>query len=367
MAFGALGTALKTAANKTSPLKQAATSAVQQSTAQWAPSALADRIQQNAAPQPLTTAPSGYDQSGPGVGEQFFNATQGQYGASPAADFNATAQPQLAQPGAASQHWEGVQGQFSGPAPDVTNNTQSAYDAYMRNTPEIAALPGLEPYYDNARTTYVEDTNRQLAARGAFNSSAALDSIGSGLASLNAEQANREADYGLARAAEQRQWYGLGGDLASLADNASLNEGTFGLDWLKTGGDLAGAAGQEDLDRIELGGNLASDADRAELDRLIAGQTSAFGAQLARDTRVQAAFDNMLRVGEGMATVAGDAYTQMFAADSALMDAVLSGDVASVAEALNISRDTAGRIMDDLTAIAGAVTEGVKATNGATE
>lgn len=110
--------------------------------------------------QPYQTpmpAPHGYGNqfnlSGPGAGEQQWAQSQGKFN----------------QPTHAEQYWNQLQGQG----------------------------PGLDPYYQHASQRLGGEMANQLAARGQYGSSAGMRQTGDALASLAAEQANREAQYGL--------------------------------------------------------------------------------------------------------------------------------------------------------------------------
>ncbi len=72
--------------------------------------------------------------------------------------------------------------------------------------PDIAADPGLGPYYENAERRALESIDQASAAAGGYGSSMAGDQRSEAITNLNAERANREADYNLRRLAEQRMF-----------------------------------------------------------------------------------------------------------------------------------------------------------------
>lgn len=101
-------------------------------------------------------------------------------------------------PGAAESYWRGLQGK--------------AFNAPVE--------ANLDPYYTRARERTANDMNKQLAARGQFGSSIGTGMLGDALGGLSAEQANREADYQLRRAASEMGWMGGMGNLAGQAQAA---------------------------------------------------------------------------------------------------------------------------------------------------
>lgn len=272
----------------------------------------------------------------PTTGENWFGAHTSQWDA----------------PNAATGYWEGVAGKWNGGTPLVSNNAQGAYDLYMKNMPTISPDANMGGFYDNARTRQAQEMNTQLGARGAFNSSAALDKIAQGQAALNATQAKDEAQYGLDRASTMGDLYSKGGVMARGADASSLEGADFQRSWIDTMGDLASSADDSTLGFLKGGQDAAEGVTSGTVDSLTAAATAALGSQGARDSRIQGAFTNINKLGEQLAGVATDAYTRIISGDQALMDAALSGKVAQVAEALNISTADANRLMGDLKGVA---------------
>jgi len=227
-----------------------------------------------------------FDQTQPGFGESFFQQHQGQFGA----------------PTQAGNWWGQVQARYPS-APQVSNNAQTEYSNFTR--PDLAADPGLDPYYDRARTRLGEDLNRQFASRGMYGSSSALDQLSEGLGGLNAEQANREAQYNLQRMGEQRAWEQLGGQLAGQADASSRSGSQNELAWLQGMGGLAGQA------------------DQSNLANLMGGMGAAGQAQQLGMGRAQNYFDNMMQAALAQSGMAGATYNDMFGTDAGLMNNAL--------------------------------------------
>lgn len=232
-------------------------------------------------PNPGGPNPS-FDQTKPGAGESFFNQNQNAF----------------TQPTQSGQYWQQVMGQYPN-APTTSNFSQTEYTNFTR--PDLAADPGLDPYYNRARTRLGKDLNRQFASRGMYGSSAALDQLSEGLGGLNAEQANREAQYNLQRMAEQRAWEQLGGQLAGQADAGSRAGSQLELGWLQG---LGGLAGQ---------------ADSANLAGLMGGMNAANIAQQLGMERGQNYFNNMMGPSMAMAGMMGNTYDQMFTDDATMM------------------------------------------------
>ena len=188
----------------------------------------------------------------------------------------------MTQPGAAEQFYSKNSAWFTQPT-----NSQAAYDqnsplfqqmsqqggptysqdAYKQfgSTPADAGLGG---YYDNAWKNTSEQLNRELAARGEFNSGAALETLGRASANMGAERANREADYRLRRSQ-------LGGDLASRASGESLS------------------GRESQLSAARSGSALAGDADSAALNKMGLGLGASNIAQSSREGRVRGAFNDV--------------------------------------------------------------------------
>jgi len=119
-------------------------------------------------------------------------------------------------------------GQMAGPSASAGFNQQA--QQFMQDGSASAAVnanPNFDQYYDRARERQAGAANDQMAARGGYGSSAGMDMMMQGQADINAQQANREADYRLQSAAQadtaQQGLYGLGANAATAADSAGVS------------------------------------------------------------------------------------------------------------------------------------------------
>lgn len=238
-------------------------------------------------------------------------------------------------PGTGDQYWNGVQGNFNGGSPAVSNNAQSAYEGWMNSTPA-----NLDPYYSHAAQVTGQRLNNQFGARGQFNSSAATDSISQAMQGLGAEQANREADYGL-----QRQ-QGITG-AARGADESALAGSQNKLNYLLGGGQLALGTGAQDTQRMSAGGNLAGNADTSELNRLLGGYGVESGAQNLRENRIGTGYDRTLGLGSLVSGLIGNNFSGLSQSDMALLDGMLGGHIASTSAAAGTQNADAERVARD--------------------
>ena len=149
----------------------------------------------------------------------------------------------LSGPGAAEQYWQ-----------------------QMKPQGDLPGLPGLDPYYERARERTSGDINKQLGARGMFGSSVGMGMLGDALGGLGAEQANREADYALARQRGQQSQQGLMGQLAGQAQAAQ--QGRIGDLW-NYQMSLANALSAPYLDQM----NRLSEEDQALLQAALHPET----------------------------------------------------------------------------------------------
>lgn len=177
---------------------------------------------------------------------------------------------------------QGLVGHYSNPnnRPGVTNNSQSWFEQYSGQMPNLSADPGLAPYFDNAKNRAAESIDAAAGARGNYGSSAAIDQNARAFTDLEGQRALKEADYALQRAQEDRAWQSLGGQLAGSAD--------------------AGARAISDDEQrwVSLLSNLGIDASRLGLDRTNAGMDAALGAQGAERSRGQDYFNNTAAAGD---------------------------------------------------------------------
>jgi hypothetical protein len=225
----------------------------------------------------------------PGASSDWFSSNQGSY-STPGAAENWFAQngQQFNTPGAAEDYWASVKGQ-AGTPPEVTNRAEEAYQHIKGNMPTIASDPGLTPYYNDAVNRTTRELNSQLAARGAYGSSVGVGKVGDAVRGLLAEKANREAQYNLARLAEQRNWESTMGQEAASADTSSGRQAQSKLGWILGFGDLANNAGQARLSRLLGGSGASQGAQSAQTARLNSGATAANMADTNALSHLQAA------------------------------------------------------------------------------
>src|SRR4030042_1344560 len=194
----------------------------------------------------------------------FFNPGQGE-------DYANRASQGLAKAGA-GQNFIGSALDRLGGQTDSGNQAQPACTQFNRHRPNISNEPGFGSYYENAKRRAGESIGQAMAAQGAYGSSAAADQTREAFTNLDAERANREADYNLSRLAEQRGWEGLGGQLAGQASNAQLG-------WAQGLGGLGLGAEGMDLSRGTSAINAALAGDQSALNRLTAGMGVAQGQE----------------------------------------------------------------------------------------
>lgn len=200
-------------------------------------------------------------------------------------------------------------------------NTQDWFNQYAGNMPSISTEPGFGAYYDNAKNRAQESINQSMAARGSYGSSAANDQISRAYTDLDADRARNEADYNLKRLGEQRQWQGLGGQLAGSADSNNL------------------AVSADDRAWIDQLGRMGLDASKLGLDRTNAGMDASVNS------------DNVLRNNQN------DYFEQNFKMGSSLSDLIKSLGM------FGIGNDA--ELQDKQTS--GGIAEGVNANNAETQ
>jgi hypothetical protein len=247
-----------------------------------------------------------------------------------------------------------------GDTPEVSNRADEFYEQFLPNMPNLSAGPGLEPYYDNAQRRASEKIRTDMASRGMLGSSATNDMNAEMITNLEAEKANREADYALARAAEDRGWQTTGGNLASSADVSSGRRSANDLSWMSGVGDIAftgeganregtkaginAAFGAQDAantrtsagidaftkeqqlaqDRLGAGQAITSNLDAAQLARVNAGAQATQGAQQQQRQRAQDYFANTMGLGNAMSGVMQGWYDKLTSADKVLLDDYLA-------------------------------------------
>lgn len=228
-------------------------------------------------PAPYTTGPgvtSGQSQG------QFEGLDFTKYG--PAESYYKSNSSVYQQPSFGEVNNQGLVGHYSNPTnrPQVTNNSQTWFDQYSGNMPNLSADPGLAPYFDNAKARAAESIDAAAGARGNYGSSSAIDQNARAFTDLEGQRALKEADYALARAGEDRAWQSLGGQLAGSADAGSR------------------AISQDEQNWAGLLSSLGIDASRLGLDRTNAGMDAAQGAQGAERARGQDYFNNTAAAGD---------------------------------------------------------------------
>ncbi len=233
-------------------------------------------------------------------------------------------------PGLSEGYAAGQLQQHAGGTPGVSNNQQTNYDSFQANRPAIATEAGLDPYYDRARERQSATLDNQLAARGLSTSSGGIGLISDAMKDLNAEQANREADYNLRAIGEQRSWEGLGGQLAGGADSQS------------------NAASQNELAWTQGLGSLAGNADNAGMYRLNSGMNAANQAQQLEQDRWQQLLGNEMAMGDRMSGMMGNAYGDMMGNDMGLMEQSMNMNLGLGAEALNQDYNTSSQRKEDV-------------------
>lgn len=257
-----------------------------------------------------------FDLTQPGFAESMFEKVGQQFGSPLLGEmYTAAAIPGVTAPGAGQDYWDTVGRTLAGNT-GQQNLAAQAYQSFQGNRPDIAQDPGLGAYYDNAKRRTLESVGQQAAAAGGYGSSVMQDVGAEAVTNLEAERANREADYNLRRIAEQRAWEGLGGQLAG---QAAANQ----LGWATGLGQLAMGAEEADLAR-QLGAiSAARGMDATTLGRLSGGMNAALAAQGAREGRIGGAFDRTFGMGAAAANAAGGAFADMSESADAMMDAIL--------------------------------------------
>lgn len=346
----------------------------------------------------------------PGAGTNFYNENQGFYqtpgfgetvnqevsnslqGPSQTAGYWDENGQFVATPGMGENYAGQALGKYANGTPDVSNLTFEAYQDFLKSRPDIKDDAGLEGYYDYAKQRGSESLNRELAARGVYGSGRGLDKLGDMFGGLEAEMANRQADYYLRAMAEDRAWAGLGlqgsvnADLSSLrqsenerawmsglgdlafqgqgagmqrwlaglqgagaADSADLaragmragtatNAQNMGMDRMNALGDLAFRSGDEDLRRTMAGADMAGLADNTNLNFLNSGFNAAGATQNAERQRGQDYFNNTFATSGAFSDMFGGAYGDIIGNDQSLFDSWAGALLGYDTEALSLEQ-----------------------------
>lgn len=209
--------------------------------------------------------------------------------------------------------------ELMGMQPGTTNNQQTEYDAFNANRPDISTDAGLDPYYENAKKRFEEELKTRMAAGGKFGGSAYMDMLSEGMQNLNAEQANREAEYNLNRLAEERSWAGLGGELAQGADTSALENSQFVVDMKKTIGELAAQGEVIDTDKLNAYFQQALGVDEATANWFVKAVTAGTAADTQAGARVDRAWGTTFDMSTAISDRLGKNAEAGFTADQELL------------------------------------------------
>lgn len=234
--------------------------------------------------------PQGMDFSGQGVGEQVFQNQQAGWQAP-------TQSGQVARQGIPQLQ----QGQ---------TRAADAYDTFKAGPQDFS------PYYDRAKERTLGSMNDQAAARGAYGSSQTMNNLQDASVAIDAEQANREAQYNLQRA-------GVAGQLGASADQQGLNR--FGMQ-----------------------GQLAGQADASEMNRMQGYQSAALGAQDARRARGRDYVSDIYQPSMAAAGLTQQAMQQMLDYDNQMMDAIAALELGAASQGLEANRYQDQQIRGDI-------------------
>lgn len=265
------------------------------------------------------------DQSKPGAAENYFADNQGKFGAPTAtSQYWGQNQGKFGQPGQGDQFWNQAQGMFNTQKPG-SNNAQSAFDQFQGSAPA-----NTDPFYSRAVQQTTNHLNNQAAARGQFNSTGALQTIGDATANLRGQQAQADAQYGLNRGQ-------VAGSLGSAADASSRGINQNQLGWMQGLGSLGMGLQNSDLQRLMTGMNAAGGVDQTNLAQIMGGMGAANTAQGALANRGQNYFNNLNQLGGQQAGILGNTYGAMLGNDQKLFDDYQSALLGLPREQLNQS------------------------------
>lgn len=258
---------------------------------------------------PLTQG-QGWDMTQPGMAEQYANM----------------AQMGWMQQGHAGDYWGANQGAFGSPgvAEQYFGQHQNALNQTSQSQQALDALKGeadFGTYYDRAKERTAGDVNSALAARGMFGSSAGMDQLNQATTDLDAQRANREADYNLARS-------GLQGQLAGQADSQRM--AALGL-----GGQLAGMSQSAEMGRLGQGMGMAQGLDAMNDARRMQGMQAFSMADNLRRMRGRDYMSDMMGMAGATSGQIGQANQQQLGMDMALMDQMIQAALGYPREALN--------------------------------
>jgi hypothetical protein len=228
-----------------------------------------------------------------------------------------SAQQGLSGQSAASQYWNGVAGKFNysgGP-----NRAAQAYDDLRGSRPDFQNDPGLSQDYDLAEKRATNKLNQEFAARGAYGSSVSQGQIAAAVSGLEAEKANREADYRLRNFAEQRAWGTAAGELGRGGDVTDLGQDQMGLSTMLGGSQVANAADNSEQGRAGLRGQLALGETAADTQRLAAAAGVAIPTEQLSLNEQNSAFDNISGTANQISGTVGQYVNSLTQDDLALL------------------------------------------------
>jgi hypothetical protein len=231
-------------------------------------------------------------------------------------------------------------------SPTNARTTQYAGQEYQNfERPDLMSTEaGLDPYYDNAKRRAAESINQQAAARGSFASSAAQDMVNEAFTNLEAEKAGQEADYALKRAAEQRAWEGLGGELASSADLSSRGNAATQMDWLTGRTGLATAADEQERLRMKDFLESAMGMDEVSAAQVMRELEAGTLGQKLGEGRSNQLFDNTMRFSDATDRIMGPMYNDMARTDQDLLNQTVDYNTGLAA----LGRDESQRNTDQI-------------------
>lgn len=261
------------------------------------------------------------------------------------------------------QLWNKLNGMWNW-RPDTTNRADEAYQSFVDATPNFDMQPTFGSYYEHAADRLGERFNDEAAARGMLGSSSAMGEYGDAMASLEAERANRESDFDLARLGEERAWLGLGGALGRGADLSSATDDAFELDHMGQMGRLGLAANEMTLGGLLGEAGFLRGLDTFDLTNRGAGFGAAGATQDAEEGRIRGQYNDLFGAYSGLSGMAGDTYDDLFSYDSDALDAIVSGDIAGAMTALGIDERDKEKFLADLGALADAFASFGKGAQG---
>ena len=266
----------------------------------------------------------------PGFGEQSFGYYVGQGAWDPNKNLGAQAAPGAV---SAIQSAQGQNAAGYNMAHAMYNAPSRADEAY--NNANLAVDPNLGGFYDNAKKRAGESIGDALASRGLTGSSFEQNRLANSYTDLEAERANREADYGLNRARTL-------GSLGSAADSSRHGFMSGGLSGLNQ-------TAQTDIAGTNTAMGILGNVDQQNLDTVNSGMTAGLGAQGAMTDRIRGGIADVSGAWLMANNVAQETFKNMFGTDMSMEDAINAVGPEKVRAA--IEGDKAAR--DEIIAAAG--------------